>query len=424
MKKTIAYAGLFLLLASLITGCVSTPTPEPEAPTKPAEPATEPVDEALTALRDKMEALRADCLKYRLDQFMKDDWSAAEGVRQTGLDAYGKKNDVAKASFEDAIARYEKIRSEGFALAVSEFEQNLARVRQEAIDAGADSYYPEQFGAADATVDEAKALRDSGDLSGCYDKAQLALIRYQILIEGMKAVALRQKIDKYDFSQYAPEEYLNGETKYGEAAEAYGSSDPVALESMKAAVVSYRKVANAGFRAFAEKEVAQANEAKKLCDSIKASRSVKADFDAAQDKYDHAAGAGARDEWENAWNGYVEARDGFSLAYQKALLKKNAADNAISAAKARQASSAELASKADKLAPLPENAEGYSDEPYVIEGADQSSEPATVEPSAEPAATEPAVEPTAEPAAESAATEPAVEPTAEPADAQPATEDE
>ncbi len=413
MKKTIAYAGLFLLLASLITGCVSTPTPEPETPTKPTEPApvTEPVDEALTALRDKMEALRADCLKYRLDEFMKDDWTAAESVRQAGLDAYGKKNDVAKASFEDAIARYEKIRSEGFALAVTEFEQTLSRVRREAVDAGADSYYPEQFGAADATVDEAKALRDSGDLSGCYDRAQLALIRYQILIEGMKAVALRQKIDKYDFSKYAPEEYLTGETKYGEAAETYGSSDAASLESMKAAVASYRKVANAGFRAFAEKEIAQADEAKKLCDSIKASRSVKADFDAAQSKYDHAAGAGARDEWENAWNGYVEARDGFSLAYQNALLKKNAADNAISAAKARQASSAELASKADKLAPLPENAEGYSDEPYVIEGA-------------EPAATEPAA---AEPVAETAAepvTETAAEPVAEPTDAIPATEEE
>jgi hypothetical protein len=380
MKKLMLCASCVFALAFVISGCASAPkTESSKEPIPEVAPAatTKPVDDALTALRDQMEALRTECLKYRLDTQVKDDWTAAEKVRQTGLDAYGKDYDLAKSSFEDAISRYSKIKSDGFYVIFAELDAALAKARDEAVAAGADSYYPEQFGLADTAAADSAAARASGDLSTAYDAAQLALLRYRILSEGMKAVALRQKIDKNDFAQYTPEELQSGDAKYTEAVASFGTADASALDSMIAALDSFRKVYNAGFKVLAEKEESRANEAKALCDSIKASRSMTKDYDAAMWMYDQGASAGIRDEWERAYEQYSGAAVALASVFEAATLKRNAADAAISAAKNRQQASSDLAAKADQLAPLSQDAEGYSEDPYVIETA--AAEPAAPE---------------------------------------------
>lgn len=409
MKKCMQCASCVVALVLLISGCASAPKTEPAkepvaeaAPEPVAEPVAKPVDDALTALRDQMESLRADCLKYRLDVVVRDAWNAAEAVRTTGLDAYGKDYDLAKSSFEDAIARYTKIKDEGFALTLSELDASLAKAREEAIAAGANAYFPEQFGLADKSASDAASIRSSGDLAGSYDAGQLALLRYKILVEGMKAVALRQKIEKNDFSQYAPEELQSGDMKYAEAVASYGTADASSLDSMKTALESFRKVYNAGYRALAEKEIVRANEARSLCDSIKASRSMKKEYGAAMALYDQGAGAGVREDWERAYSSYSDAANALAAVYESAALKRNAADAAIAAAKSRQQASSELATKADLLAPLPANAEGYSEDPYVIESNSAEDAPAEAAPSSidEPVSEEPAVSDDASPGSE------------------------
>jgi len=376
-------AGSLSLLALTMSGCKTTPPAAETAPkaapvvepaasvAAPAAPVVvaKPIDDALTALRDRTEALRNEGLKYGLNTYKKDAWADAETSRNAGLEAYGKDYDLAKASFEDAIAKYEKIRKDSFAELSPELDASIKKAREADIAAGCDSYYPEQFALADQAAAHATELRDAGDISGAYDAGQIALMRYQILLKGKEAVTLKQKIEKNDFARYDQASFDLAESKYAESAASYGSTDPAALESITESVVQYKKVNNAGFKALSEPLIAKTGEIRGLCDSIKAQKSMAADYTNAATLGDSAAVAAAADNWETAYSGYTDASVAFSRVYEAASLKRNAADAAIAAAKSKQSTSTDLATKADTIAPLPENAEGYSDEPIVIETA-------------------------------------------------------
>ena len=344
-KFTLLFAGSLVLLAITISACKSTPPASESTPAAPvAGPSanvvapvaeSKPVDDALTALRDRTEALRTEGLKYGLNTYKKDAWADAETSRNAGMDAYGKNYDLAKSSFEDAIAKYEKIRKDSFAELTPELDAAISKAREDAISAGCNSYYPEQFALADKQVSRVAELRDSGDLAGAYDAGQIALMRYQIMIKAKEAVTLKQKIEENDFAQYDQESFDIAEAKYAESASAYGTADPVSLEAINESVARYKKVNNAGFKALSAPLAAKTDEIRTLCDSIKAKKSVSEPYAAATALYTGAAASAATDDWEAAYTGYSDASVAFSQVYEAASLKKNAADAAITAAKGK-----------------------------------------------------------------------------------------
>ena len=366
-----------LTLALAFAGCKTAPASTESGPETTADAVTDtkPVDEALTALRDKTESLRAECLKYHLDSYMVNEWADAEALRAAGLEAYGVNYDLSKKSFEDALAKYEEIRKASYAKIAAELDASLTAAREKAIAVGASGYYPEQFALADAAAAESREKREAGDDGAAYEAAQKALLRYQTLIKGMEAVALKQKITENNFVQYGAEDFALAESKYSDATAAYGSADAAALDSMAESVRLYEKVNNAGYKVLCEGAIAKADEIRALCDSIKASKSVKDGYAKAAVLYKEGAGSASSNSWEAAYGSYTAASVSFAEVYQAATLKKNSADAAIAAAKDRQEASTKLAQKADEIAPLPENAEGYSDEPVLIEGSAPTEEP-------------------------------------------------
>jgi hypothetical protein len=387
MKKKIfrLLTGSILLFAFGVTACKSTPpaqavapapapaqavAPAPApvvAPAVQAPPVVKPVDSALTALRDKEEALRDECVKYKLDSYLPDDWRLAEASRNAGLSAYGKDYDLATNSFNDAISRYQSIKKTAFDKIRPELEASIISARDSALKAGANDYYPEQFALADTGADKARSLADAGDLAGAYDAGQIALMRYQTLDKGMQIVALKKKIDTNQFAQYSPDDYAQAASKYDSASSAYGTADAAALEAATESVSLYQKVNNAGFKVWTETELGKASDAKSLCDSIKAEKSMKTEYADAVSRYNSATTSGKSGDWEPAYADSTDATTAFASIYQAVSLKKNAADAAILAAKNKQAASASLATQADATAPLPENAVGYSDTPIVIQ---------------------------------------------------------
>ncbi len=383
-NKWLSLAGTFFVLALTVTACKSTPPaePVPEPIAAPVEnvvqavaaPVSKPVDDALTALRDRMEALRNDCLKYKLDSYKADEWVLAEAARAAGLKAYGVEYDVAKKSFEEAISRYESIQKTGMGKLAAELESSIKEARAAAILAGADVYYPDQFVEADVAADTALSLRESNDFGGAYDAGQKALLRYQTLRKGMEVIALKLKIDRNGFEQYAPDDYASAGVKYDEAAAAYGTADAAAYESATASVVLYNKVNNAGFKVLTAELVTKTDEIRALCDAIKAQQSMPAPYKEAQFMYEAGLTQGNRGNWEAAYGKYSDATTAFTDIFQEVTLKRNAADVAIAAAKNKQDESSELAAKADELAPLPKNAEGYSDEPIILDETTVSGE--------------------------------------------------
>jgi hypothetical protein len=380
MKKyrLLYVTGISLILVLAISACKSTPpaasTPPaeaaaPAASVQTAEPAavSKPVDDALTALRDRMEALRTEGLKYGFDKLKSSDWAQAETSRSAGLDAYGKDYDTAKKSFEDAIARYEAIRPSSFATIGTELESAIAAARADAVRAGADSYYPDQFALADDAAAKAKELKDSGDLPGAYDAGQIALMRFHALQLGMRAVELKTNIAKNDFAQYDQENFDKAEAKYAEAGASYGTADAAAYESMTSSVAAYEAVNNAGYKVLCGELSTKVEDIRALCESIKASKAAKSEYATADAMYKAAHSYANDGKWESSYHAGTDALEAFSSVYQNVLLRRNAADAAMSSARDKQAASTELARKADVRIPLPEDATGYSEDLPVLE---------------------------------------------------------
>lgn len=387
-NKIVVVMGCLMVLVFAISACktapkaVPAPAPVEEkapvvapapAPVPPPAPApapvvtVKPVDDALTALRDKMEALRTEGLKYGFNTLKADDWAKAETSRKTGLDAYGKDYDLAKKSFEDAISQYERIRITSFAQIGTDLEAEIIKARNDAILAGAQDYYPEQFAMGDAAMEKADELRNAKDYPNAYDNGQIALLRFQSLQNAMAALDLKQKIEKNNFAQYDQEDYDNAEAKFLEAVQSYGTADAAALESVKSSVTLYAAVNNAGFKVWCQDLATKVNEVRSLCDSIKAQKAAKEDYAKAAAMYDAAYKYADADTWESAYYAGSDALDAFTTIYQDVSLRRNAADAAITAAKNRQAEGTDLARQADELSPLADDATGYSSELPVLE---------------------------------------------------------
>lgn len=416
MKKTrfFSFAGSLLCLGVILAACKSAPPAQTE-PTPAAEPAqnvvepqAQPADEALTALRDRMEAKRAECLKYGLDSLRSSDWALAEAARKAGLDAYGVTYDISKKSFEEAVSRYETILNESMERMAAEMDSEIAKARENAVAAEVPAYYPEQFALADLAAGEAQALKQAGETAKVYEAGQKALMRYQILLKAREAALLKQKILDNQFEGIDAEKFAQAGTRYDESLAAYGTADPASLDAIQESVRLYGEVKNAGFKNMSRDVIVQVDNAKEMCDSIKASRSAKDAYAEALSTYTAAGKFSQENDWEPAYLSYSKSAEQFTVVYQEVLLKKNAADAAIAAAKDRQAQSSGLAEKADQAAPLPENAEGYPDEPYVLESGVPAAEP--VQPVEETAPAAPLVQPVEEtaPQAPLVQSEPAV----------------
>lgn len=366
MKK-LKYAALLCSVAVLLVavGCKSTPPATDDTTTQPAPDSK--VDEELTALRDRVEALRNECLQYKLDTMNPTEWAAAEASRAAGLEAYGKDYALAKTSFETAISQYEALKAKSLEAVVAGMEESIKAARDAAVAAGAEDYYPEQFALADQAADEARAAKDAGDLQAAYDKANLALMRYQTLERLMLALEMKEKVDENEFQSVSPDEYARAGERHADGVAAYGTEDAAALDAATESLALYKSVNNKGFEGLTKDMIVKADEIRALCDSIKAEKTMKDAYAEAATSYSKGASFAQSNDFEPAYEAYSEAAVGFTDVYQEASLKRNSAEAAMQRAKEKQASSADLARKADEVAPIPEGTEGYSDEPIVVE---------------------------------------------------------
>lgn len=384
LRRAIMVPVCLLVLFSF--SCKSTPPAEPEetAPVAdvgtPVAEETKSVDEQLTALKDRAQELEEFGIKYGIHTWKADEWASVAAVHETGRTAYGTDYDLAFASFTTAIAGYEKLIDESFAEIAVEMEKRLQEARAAVIAAGGDAYFLEEFAQADASVDQARVARDSGDYAAAYDAAQIALMRYRVLELGMQAYALNQTIVANNFGQYASEEYNRAGTRFDEAAALYGSADPAALDAAVEVVALLTAVKNAGYRVWAEEEVRKADSARILCDSIKAERSMPQEYKTASDQFRSAFEKSSQNEWEPAYFGYRDSAVLFTQIYQEVTLKRNAADLAMQQARNKQEQSRQLALKADEIAPLDENAEGFDPDTEEVPSSGASGLPETEEP--------------------------------------------
>lgn len=267
----------------------------------------------------------------------------------------------------------------------------LAKVRAQAVQLKADTAYPSEFAAADATAAAAKEGYESNNFAAAQEKAQIALMQYRTLINRMQIDALKAKINQHDLSSYDAESYQKAEALNDTIANLYETDPKGAFDASVQALNYYESVTNAGFAARMNDAKKRADEARARCDSIKAAAAMKDAYEKTVLRYRQAGVSEGSKKYEQAYIGYMTAADEFDDIYEKVKIKRAQANNAMERAKARQDASSQLAKDADREAPLPENAEGFSDEPVDIESLQRQqnggNEAAPV-PNAQPASSE------------------------------------
>ena len=243
----------------------------------------------------------------------------------------------------------------------------VAKVRAEAVKVKADTAYPAQFKSADDTAAEAKKDYDANNFDSAQGKAQKAITKYRTLINQMRIADLKAKIDKHNLSSYDAESYRKGEELAAKITGLYESDTDGAFKTSEQALNYYESVANAGFASMVADAKKKADEARERCDSIKAAAAMKDAYEKTVSRYRYAGIAAGNKKYEQAYTGYMTAADEFNDIYEKVKVKQARATEAMERAKARQKASSKLAKDADREAPLPENAEGFSEEPVNLD---------------------------------------------------------
>ncbi|MGP1594950.1 MAG: hypothetical protein ACTTH8_06865 [Treponema sp.] len=276
----------------------------------------------------------------------------------------------------------------------------IAKIRMQVVEVKGDAQFPKLFQSADSTTDTAKNAYNGKNFADAEKYAQTALTQYRTLLNLVQIAAVKAKINAHDLQDYDAENYRKAEELTAQVTALYTQDPETAYRLSKEALQCYESVSNAGFSVLMKDAKQKAEEARERCDSVKAAASMKDAYTQEVNRCRYAAIAADNQKYEQAYNGYITAAKEFNTMYETVKIKRAAALAAMEKAKARQEASTKLAENADKEAPLPENAEGFSREPIEVTPIKRSNEPAAEQkPEAAPA-DKPHGEQLPEPAAE------------------------
>ena len=264
--------------------------------------------------------------------------------------------------------------SDTAAAEIQQFLTDIKKARDQAIALHADTAYPDLFRMADETAEAARSAYSSKDSERGKEKAEQALLQYRVLINKMHIDAMKEKIDKHHLAEHDAENYQKGVDLLTKIDALYASDTQKSYNLSLEALKAYETVQQEGFKLLVGDAKKKADEAQAACDSIKAARSSKDSYNKAVLFYRQAGLAVENSKFEHAYQQYTASADTFMQVYESVEAKRVAAVEAIAKAKQRQQASSKLAQDADGEVPLPENMEGFSDEPIDLEALQQLDE--------------------------------------------------
>ena len=257
---------------------------------------------------------------------------------------------------------------------------NMDNARQNAIDSDAEEYAPDFFDSLEEEYDELRKLAENGEdvAAECNDLAK----RYEALAAYVKALDAKETIDDYELPPLAKAAYDKGSKDLDDFEAMFNdenaSSDDL-LAKATSAYASFKSVLVALYKDIAKDARADALEAKKDADSVKAGVSEKREYTRAVELFKKGDASYSMNGYEAACDAYDEAYDIFSTLYETISEKRAAALAAIEAAKKSVEESAQVAEEADLEAPLTGEVDGIEDEDAVLLEEDDYANPEDAE---------------------------------------------
>ena len=257
---------------------------------------------------------------------------------------------------------------------------NMDNARQNAIDSDAEEYAPDFFDSLEEEYEDLRKRAANGEdvTAECNDLAK----RYEALAAYVKALDAKETIDDYELPPLAKAAYDKGckdlddfETMFDDEN---AKSDDL-LAKATSAYGSFKTVLVALYKDIAKDARADALEAKKDADSVKAGVSEKREYTRAVELFKKGDASYSMNGYEAACDAYDEAYDIFSTLYETISEKRAAALAAIEAAKKSVEESAQVAEEADLEAPLTGEVDGIEDEDAVLLDEDNYANPEDAE---------------------------------------------
>ena len=257
---------------------------------------------------------------------------------------------------------------------------NMNSSRQAAIDSDAEAYAPDYFDSLEEKYEALKARAENGeDVSAeCNDLAK----RYQALAAYVNALDAKETIDDYELPTLAKAAYDKGCQDLDDFEELFENPDSKAddlLAKGTSAYASFKTVLVALYKDIAKDARADALEAKKDADSVKAGVSEKREYTRAVELFKKGDASYSMNGYEAACDAYDEAYDIFTELYEDISEKRAEALAAIEAAKKSVQESAAVAEEADLESPLTGNVAGIEDEDAVLLEEDDYADPQDAE---------------------------------------------
>lgn len=235
------------------------------------------------------------------------------------------------------------------------------QARKKTVEVGADKAYPDFFGVAENLKQKADEDSEAGNLKDSIGKYKEAIVRYETLTNMMTASNLRTEIEANGFAAYTPTDYVEAERFSINTVDHYSLDYKMSKEASVDALKLYKKVLDKGYFEFTKTSKNTAKEYKEDCDSIKAARSRKEEYNKAVRTYNQGKSAADNSDYKKAYMSYNEAAKLFAKLYEEVSLKRAEAEKAMAEAAKRQQESSDLALEADKEAPLTEAGEGFTE---------------------------------------------------------------
>lgn len=257
---------------------------------------------------------------------------------------------------------------------------NMNASRQAAIDSDAEEYAPDFFDSLEEKYEDLKARAANGEdvTAECNDLAK----RYQALAAYVNALDAKETIDDYELPALAQTTYDKGCQDLDDFEELFDDPDSSAddlLAKGTSAYANFKTVLVALYKDIAKDARADALEAKKDADSVKAAVSEKREYNRGVELFKKGDASYSMNGYEAACDAYDEAYDIFSTLYETISEKRAAALAAIEAAKKSVEASAAIAEEADLESPLTGQVDGIEDEDAVLLEEDDYADPEDAE---------------------------------------------
>lgn len=257
---------------------------------------------------------------------------------------------------------------------------NMDSSRQAAIDSDAEEYAPDYFDSLEEKYADLKARAENGEdvTDACNDLAK----RYQALAAYVNALDAKETIDDYELPALAQVAYDKGCSDLDDFETLFeddNSSADDLLAKATSAYGNFKTVLVALYKDIAKDARADALEAKKDADSVKAAVSEKREYNRAVELFKKGDASYSMNGYQAACEAYDEAYDIFSSLYESISEKRAAALAAIEAAKKSVEASAAVAEEADLEAPLTGDVDGIEDEDAVLLEEDDYADPEDAE---------------------------------------------